>query len=102
MSRDRASAEERFRCLYAEHVDPILGFAMRRADQADDAADIVAETFLVAWRRIDEVHRQTKHVNCLPNTSPKKPASPSSVNATHARTPMRSRPSPTVTPPAQD
>jgi hypothetical protein len=27
---------------------------MRRADQAD-AADIVAETFPVAWRRIDEV-----------------------------------------------
>jgi DNA-directed RNA polymerase specialized sigma24 family protein len=52
MSRDHASAEERFRCLYAEHVDPILGFAMRRADQADDAADIGAETFLVAWRRI--------------------------------------------------
>jgi hypothetical protein len=42
MSRDHASAEERFRCLCAEHVDPILGFAVRRADQADDAADIVA------------------------------------------------------------
>jgi DNA-directed RNA polymerase specialized sigma24 family protein len=48
MSRDHASAEQRFRCLYAEHLDPILGFATRRADQADDAADIVAETFLVA------------------------------------------------------
>jgi hypothetical protein len=44
MSRDHASAEELFRCLDAEHVDPILGFAMRRADRADDAADIVAET----------------------------------------------------------
>jgi RNA polymerase sigma-70 factor (ECF subfamily) len=55
MSRDHANAEERFRCLYAEHVDPILGFAMRQADQADDTADIVAETFLVAWRGIDEV-----------------------------------------------
>ncbi|MEU7730905.1 hypothetical protein AB0B78_37750 [Streptomyces sp. NPDC040724] len=43
---------ERLRCLYAEHIDPILGFAMRRPDQADDAADIVAETFLVSWRRI--------------------------------------------------
>jgi hypothetical protein len=32
MRRDHASAEERFRCLDAEHVDPILGFAMRRAD----------------------------------------------------------------------
>lgn len=28
---------------------------MHRADQADDAVDIGAETFLVAWRRIDEV-----------------------------------------------
>ena len=35
MSRDHASAEERFRCLYTKHVDPIRGFAMRRADQAD-------------------------------------------------------------------
>jgi hypothetical protein len=43
MSRDHASAEERFRCLYTKHVDPIRGFAMRRADQADDAADIVAD-----------------------------------------------------------
>jgi hypothetical protein len=25
MSRDHASVEERFRCLHAEHVDPILG-----------------------------------------------------------------------------
>jgi hypothetical protein len=24
MTRDHASAEDRFRCLYAEHVDPIL------------------------------------------------------------------------------
>ncbi|MGC5022310.1 hypothetical protein [Micromonospora sp. DT47] len=33
MSRDHASAEERFRCLYAEHVDPI-GFAeMRRSSR---------------------------------------------------------------------
>jgi hypothetical protein len=26
MSRDHASAEERFRRLYAEHGDPILGY----------------------------------------------------------------------------
>jgi hypothetical protein len=36
------------------HVDPILGFAMRRADEPDDA-DIVAETFLVPGDGIDEV-----------------------------------------------
>ena len=55
MSRDHASAEERFRCRYAEHFDQIRGFALRRAAQADADADIAAETFLVAWRRIDEV-----------------------------------------------
>ncbi|WP_248965092.1 RNA polymerase sigma factor [Sphaerisporangium perillae] len=66
MSRDHANAQERFRCLYAEHVDPILGFAMRRTGQADDAADIVAETFLVAWRRIDEVPGRVDRVQCRP------------------------------------
>ncbi len=52
---DGTSPEDRFRRLYAEHVDPILGYALRRADQADDAADVVAETFLVAWRRLADV-----------------------------------------------
>ncbi|WP_330230193.1 hypothetical protein OHA40_30000 [Nocardia sp. NBC_00508] len=58
MSRDHASAEKRFRCLYVEHVDPIVGFAMRRAD---DPAD--AETILVAWDdriQIDRVQRQRR------------------------------------------
>jgi len=32
-----------------------LGFALRRAARPEDAADVVAETILVAWRRIDEV-----------------------------------------------
>lgn len=52
---DQASAEDRFRRLYAEHVDPILGYALRRTDQAADAGDIVAETFLVAWRRLGDI-----------------------------------------------
>jgi len=33
----------------------LLGYALRRVVQPEDAADIVAETMLVAWRRIDEV-----------------------------------------------
>lgn len=47
----------RFRSLYAECFDPLLGYALRRAASAEDAADVVADTFLVAWRRIEEVPR---------------------------------------------
>jgi RNA polymerase sigma-70 factor (ECF subfamily) len=28
---------------------------LRRTDNADDAADVIAETFLTAWRRLDEI-----------------------------------------------
>ena len=45
----------RFRRLYAAEVDALLGFALRRSDRPRDAADVVAETFLVAWRRFDDV-----------------------------------------------
>jgi len=33
----------------------LLGYALRRTDNTDDAADVLAETFLAAWRRFDEV-----------------------------------------------
>src|SRR3954452_6184076 len=48
-------AEARFRRLYKEHGREILAYALRRADGAEDAADVVAETFLVAWRRLEDV-----------------------------------------------
>lgn len=41
--------------LYAANCDPLLGYALRRTRNSDDAADVVAETFLVAWRRLDDV-----------------------------------------------
>ncbi|GAA1567620.1 RNA polymerase sigma factor [Kribbella sancticallisti] len=47
--------ELRFRELFAGHFRELLGYALRRVGSPDDAADIVAETMLVAWRRIDEV-----------------------------------------------
>lgn len=46
---------ERFRALYAAHVDPLLGYALRRTGQPAEAADVVSETFLVAWRRLPVV-----------------------------------------------
>lgn len=47
--------EQRFRRVYATTFAPLLAYARRRVTQPEDAADIVAETFLVAWRRVREV-----------------------------------------------
>lgn len=44
--------ERAFRQLYATHFDAVLGFALRRVDRREDAGDVTAETFLVAWRRL--------------------------------------------------
>jgi RNA polymerase sigma-70 factor (ECF subfamily) len=51
----RELAEVRFSALYREHMRELLGYALRRSSDPDDAADVVAETFLIAWRRLGEV-----------------------------------------------
>ncbi|GAA1549466.1 RNA polymerase sigma factor [Nocardioides humi] len=53
--RDIAAREDDFRRLYAAHFDPVLGFALRRTARPEDAADVTADTFLVAWRRLSHV-----------------------------------------------
>jgi RNA polymerase sigma-70 factor, ECF subfamily len=45
---------DRFHAIYEANYQRVLGYALRRTHR-DDAADVVAETFLVAWRRLDEV-----------------------------------------------
>jgi RNA polymerase sigma factor (sigma-70 family) len=45
---------ERFRSIYVENYLAILGYALRRTATEDDAADVVADTFLVLWRRLDQ------------------------------------------------
>lgn len=54
---DVAASERRrrFEELYAAHRVSLLGYALRRTDNTDDAADVIAETFLTAWRRLDDV-----------------------------------------------
>jgi RNA polymerase sigma factor (sigma-70 family) len=49
------SREESFRRIYASHFDAVLGYAIRRTDRPEDAADVTADTFLVAWRRLPHV-----------------------------------------------
>lgn len=48
-------SSERFRRIYVAHFDQVLGYALRRTARPEDAADVVSETFLVAWRRLGEV-----------------------------------------------
>jgi RNA polymerase sigma-70 factor (ECF subfamily) len=47
-------ARERFEALAAEVVEPVRRFLVRRTDR-DTADDVLAETLLVCWRRLDEV-----------------------------------------------
>jgi len=49
--------DEYFRQLYALHAGPVLNYFKRRTD-SETAQDCTAETFLVAWRRIDDVPEQ--------------------------------------------
>ena len=51
----RERAEARFSRLYQDHAREILGYALRRSADPEDAADVLAETFLVAPRRLDDV-----------------------------------------------
>ncbi len=54
MTRLADPSTARFRALYDANFQAVLGYALRRVDQPADAADVVSETFLVAWRRLDE------------------------------------------------
>ncbi|MEU6413609.1 RNA polymerase sigma factor [Microbispora sp. NPDC046933] len=48
-------ARDRFEALYLACYPPVYRYALRRTDSADDVADVIAETFLIAWRRLDDV-----------------------------------------------
>jgi RNA polymerase sigma factor (sigma-70 family) len=50
---ERTNAQ-RFEDLFRRHYPAVRGYALRRTSP-DAAQDTVAETFLVAWRRLDDV-----------------------------------------------
>lgn len=55
---DRVTADsrtERFGELYEDSRSRMLAYALRRSASPEDAADVVAETFTIAWRRLDDV-----------------------------------------------
>ncbi|KJE76739.1 RNA polymerase sigma factor [Ferrimicrobium acidiphilum] len=45
----------RFDALYRSTRAKILAYALRRVPSTEDAADVLAETFTIAWRRLDQV-----------------------------------------------
>lgn len=47
--------EDEFAEIYAATYKPLLGYALRRCDSPEDAADVVAETFTIAWRRAEDI-----------------------------------------------
>jgi RNA polymerase sigma-70 factor (ECF subfamily) len=49
-----ATRDERFEGLFKANYPAVRAYALRRIS-GDGAQDVVAETFLVAWRRLDEV-----------------------------------------------
>src|SRR5215468_10489321 len=54
MEPDNAAARRRFEELFDAHYAELTRFATRRVG-ADAAGDIVAGTFLIAWRRLADV-----------------------------------------------
>jgi RNA polymerase sigma factor (sigma-70 family) len=59
------SREERFRRLYDTGRARVVAYAMRRTTDSEDAADVVAETFAIAWRRIDDIPHGEREVPWL-------------------------------------
>ena len=41
--------------MYAAYHGPVLGYVLRRTENPDDAADVIADTFLTAWRRLEDL-----------------------------------------------
>lgn len=53
-NQSERDSEAAFVAIYHRHSAAVMGYALRRCG-ADDAADVVAETFVVAWRRLDDI-----------------------------------------------
>src|SRR5918992_5175562 len=55
MTNTDPSRRARFESMYQLNYARILGYAVRRTESIEDAVDVVGETFLTAWRKLDEV-----------------------------------------------
>lgn len=49
------SVPARFDALFIEHRRAVLAYSMRRTPTLADAEDVAAETFIIAWRKMDSI-----------------------------------------------
>lgn len=64
--KSKTEHERQFRLLYERNYQPITAYVRRRVRGADGSdADIVAEVFVVAWRRFLEMPEQPKELPWL-------------------------------------
>jgi RNA polymerase sigma-70 factor, ECF subfamily len=54
-SRPTTGRAAQFEGIFSSCYSKVLGYAIRRTDDRTAAEDAVSETFLVAWRRLDDV-----------------------------------------------
>jgi RNA polymerase sigma-70 factor, ECF subfamily len=50
-----ARQADRFEVIFSRYSAGVLGYLLRRLEDSEDAADLMAEVFAIAWRRIDTV-----------------------------------------------
>ena len=71
----------RFDALFRERSPDVIAYCRRRARSSSDAQDAVAEVFLTAWRRLDDVPPgDATRIWLYPS-----PPSPSRVSSSKAR-----------------
>jgi RNA polymerase sigma-70 factor (ECF subfamily) len=51
-----AGRQQQFTSLFNAHYDDVFAYARRRVPGDAEAEDVAAETFAIAWRRLDEIH----------------------------------------------
>ena len=57
---DDSALRARFELVYSANYESVLAYALRRTQTRDDALDVVAETFLILWRRLDQAPEGTE------------------------------------------
>lgn len=62
MTESHGERVERYRLFYDDAYPRVMKYALRRARSRDDAHDAVADTMLVAWKRLDEVPEDERRI----------------------------------------
>jgi RNA polymerase sigma-70 factor, ECF subfamily len=77
--------EREFRSLYKATRQQLIAYALRRTRNSDDAADVVADVYLIAWRRFDTVPRDERMLLWLYATARRVLANRTRQSATRAK-----------------